>query len=299
MLAAIIVALLYALLFYQPPHGGLWLQVFLNSLHVPVFGLIALSVFLLWHPERPWVRRAITALVAACALGLLSEIAQSVTARDASLTDLIADCLGAAGTLAITVAVFPGSRLSPSRRAVFSVGGIVLLTSALAPLAAVSAAYVERNAQFPVIFDADSRYGRKLVRAQHVRYDLVDSSSGSETHARITLLDAPWPGIALHDLSPDWSEFSELVVDIGVEGDTALTISLRVHDAGHNQMHADRYNRTFNLDPGRRELRIPIDALRIAPQGREMDLTAVSELILFGSESDAGRTFRLYEVRLE
>jgi VanZ family protein len=300
-LSAIVVALLYALLFYQPPHGGLWTQVFFDSLHVPVFGLIALGIFLLWHPERSWIRRSAFALLVACALGLLSEFAQTFTSRDASVGDFVADCLGAAGTLAIAVSVFHGDRLSPTWRAASAVGGLLLLTWALAPLATISAAYAERNLQFPVILDPDSRFGRKLVRAQHIRYEIVDSSADNASHARITLLAAPWPGIAVHDLSPDWSQFSALVVDIAVEGDKPLAINLRVHDTAHkdSQVFSDRFNRALELGPGRHEIRIPLDELRNAPQNREMDLTEVAELIIFGSESDAGRTFRLYGIRLE
>ena len=300
-LAAIIAGLLYALLFYTPPYGGLWTRVFFDSLHVPVFGLIAVGVFLLWRPERPWAWRASMAFAASCALGLLSEIAQIATSRDASFNDFIADCLGASGFLGLAVAILPGHDLKWARRTVAGALGAILLGWALTPLALVSAAYLERNQQVPVIFAADNSFGRRLVRAQNIRYELAKPAKGGEPYAAISFLDAPWPGIALHDIWPDWRSYTTLVIDIGIDGERALAVGLRVHDDAHrfSKRFNDRYNRIFDLDPGRHLLRIPLNDLKYAPANREMDLGSVSELIIFGTQAEAERSFRLYGIRLE
>lgn len=300
-LAAIIGGLLYALLFYTPPHGGLWTQVFLNSLHVPVFGLIAVSIYALWHPEKSLAWRVGTAFAAACTLGLLSEIAQIATSRDASLEDFIADCLGAGGFLGVAIAVHPGRSLSWSKRTAAVAFGLVLLGWALAPLAAVTAVYVERNQKIPVIFSADSVFGRRLIRAQNIDYKVVKPSAGREPHAEISFLDAPWPGVAFHDVWPDWRSYTTLVIDLAVAGETPLTLNLRVHDDAHrrsNQFH-DRFTRDFQLNPGRHTLRVSLTDLRAAPRNREMDLSRISELIIFVTRAEAGRSIRLYGIRLE
>ena len=301
LLATMIAGLLYALLFYSPPLGGLWTQVFFDSLHVPVFGLIAVGIFVLWRPGDPWAGRALVALGAACTLGLLSEIAQIATSRDASVKDFVVDCLGAAGSLGLAIALTPRRGLSLARRALAAILGLILLGWALAPLAHVSAAYLERNARFPVIFDADNTFGRKLMRLQNARYRVVPAAGNRQVHAEVTFLDAPWPGVAFHDLAPDWASYESLVVDLAVDGRAPLRINLRVHDQAHrqNQRFGDRFNRNYDLPPGRHELEIKLGDIRRAPQSREMDMTAIAELIIFGSESDAGRSFRLYGIRLE
>jgi hypothetical protein len=296
-----IAALLYALLFYRPPQGGLWTQVFFDSLHVPVFGLIAVGIYALWRPGKPWVARTLFALGAACMLGLLSEIAQIATSRDASIRDFVADCLGAAGFLGLAVALTPGQGLSPAHRVFSACVGLALLGSALAPLAHVSAAYIERDTQFPTIFEADNTFGRKLIRLQNARYEVAVAAGSNNTHAEITFLDAPWPGVAFHDLAPDWTAYQALIVDLAVDGEAPLRINLRVHDLVHrrNQAFGDRFNRTYDLPPGRHILEISLDDIRVAPQSREMNMTEIAELILFGSDADAGRSFRLYNIRLE
>jgi VanZ family protein len=300
-LAAIIVGLLYPLLFYTPPYGGLWTQVFLNSLHVPVFGLIAVSVFVFWRPQWPWFRRAATAFAVTCVFGLISEIAQVATSRDASFSDFIADCLGAAGFLGVAIGVLPGHRLTWARRTIAGTLGLAMLGWALTPLTLVSAAYIERNQQFPVIYSADSSFGRRLVRAQNIRYEVIKSLEDEEAHAEISFLDAPWPGIALHDIWPDWHSYKTLVIDLAINGETVLALGLRVHDDAHrhSKRFNDRFNRTYDLGPGRHTLRILLSELRHAPQSREMDLGNVSELIIYGTQAEAGRSFRLYSVRLE
>ena len=296
-----ILGLLLALHFFHPPAGGLWTQVFFNSLHVPVFGLIAVFIFLIGGSSLTWGRRAVIALITTAALGVLSEAAQIFTLRDASWQDLIADCFGAASFLAIFLAVCPAHKFSGIQRTMLLGVAAILLGWVLAPLAITSAAYVERFSQFPTIVRFDNRFGRLLARAQNIDYQIVSSTQGESAHALVTLRDKPWPGVAFHDVWPDWSGFNTLIVELGVNEDSPLPISIRAHDEAHksSKQFTDRFNRSYTLDPGKQSLKIALTDLVNAPHGRLMDLTQMSELIIYSDASNAGRSFKLYEIRLE
>ena len=301
LLISCVVGLLLALHFVRPPAGGLWTQVLLNSLHVPVFGLIAVFIFLTGGSASTLGRRAVTALIATAVLGTLSEAAQIFTSRDASWRDLVADCIGAISFLAIFLALRPANKFSGIQRTMLLGVAVLLLGWVLAPLATTGAAYIERISQFPTIVRFDSRFGRLLARAQNIDYQIVSSTQGEPAHALITLRDKPWPGVAFHDVWPDWSGFSTLIIELGVNGDSPLPINIRAHDEPHksSKKFTDRFNRSFTLDPGRQSLRIPLTDLVNAPHGRLMDLTEMSELIIFSDASNAGRSFKLYDIRLE
>ena len=300
MMAVIVGGLLLVLHFYSPKHPGLWSRTFFDSMHAPLFGVIAVTVFLLWAPNTDWRKRVLIAFVTACSLGLLSEAAQIVTARDASLGDFVVDCAGAAGFLALAIAVQGPGELGRSSRTGAAVFGTLLLAWVFSPLAIVSAAYLERNTQHPVIYDGGSLFSRPLTRVQNIEFHTVAESPKEPAHAVVAFHDAPWPGVAFHNLWPDWSAYSSLQIDLLVEGERPLNLNLRVHDRRHERIKAysDRFTRAYELAPGRHTLSVAMRDLAEAPRDRRMDLTQISELIIFGTEAEAGRSFRLYEIRL-
>ena len=301
LLLSCVAGLLLALHFFHPPAGGLWTRLFFNSLHVPVFGLIAICIYLLTGGEPSWIRRAAVALVATTLLGTLSEAAQIFTSRDASLRDLLADFSGAAGFLTMYVAIRPPSPWSRKYRVPLASMALVILGWIMAPLAVVGAAYTERYAQFPVIARFDGGWGHVLTRAQNIDYQAVDATREEPAHSVLAFHAKPWPGIAFHDVWPNWSQYTSLVVDLAVGENSPLEVNLRVHDNAHkaNQEFTDRFSRSYSLSPGRHTLRISLVDLVDAPRDRSMDLTQISELIIFSDATNAGRSLKLYEIRLE
>ena len=301
-LLAVVAVLLLTLHFYSPLRSGLWAQTFFDALHVPVFGLIALSLYAITPGHHRRVYRIAISLAVTCVLSVLSEAAQIPVGRDASLHDLIADWLGAAGFLTAAVAVSPGFSISLVRRFAIGFVAVALLGWPLYPLANVSAAYLERNAQFPILVQFDSKFGAVLIRKQNVTLQISDQPGSGHKFAHVTVGAGPWPGVAFHDLSPDWRGYSTLIIDVEIGEDDPLEINVRVHDQAHksyDNAYTDRYSKTFVLEPGRHTLQIPLEDIRQAPRDREMDLSEIEEIIVFSRASNSGRTIQLYEIRLQ
>jgi len=299
-LIALVLLLVTALA--QPLSVGMWQRTFHESLHVPVFGIIAICLLIL-TPSR-WKRRkrilVVTGLVVA--LSILTEIAQIPTARDASASDVVSDLLGAGGFLAIAV-VFSSSISVPKGRGRYLVIlGIALLILPLKPLAFVSAAYYERNNALPTLASFEGNFGHAFFRLQNADIKIVERPDTNSVVAEILLKDGAWPGIIFHDIWPNWQPYTALIFDIDNPDDDPLPLGVRVHDVTHSrgdQPYRDRFNRMLELAPGPNTIRIPLDEIRTAPAGREMNMSEIEGLAIFATRAEAGRRFQLREVFLE
>ena len=304
MLLAVSAGLLLLLHFYEPAPSGLWTDTLLESLHVPIFGIIALSLFVATGLRTDWrpAKRVAFVCVAATALALLSESAQISGPRDASFEDLMSDWLGASAALLFALAL-SGRHLYPlAARFSVALAGLALCLIALWPFISVSIAYIERNVQQPILVSFDARIGRVFRHTQHATLHLSHDQVSKKTIGHITLEEGAWPGLIFNDIWPDWRDYSTLVIDFGLEGNEPLEINIRVHDRAHklgDQPYNDRFNLSYKLQPGRHTLRVPLEQIRNAPKGRQMDLSQIEGIVVFCSAGHAGRQFQLVEIRLE
>ena len=161
---------------------------------------------------------------------------------------------------------------------------------------------MNRAAQFPVIADFNSPLDRYFVSAHGI--DARVSLAGTTQNALRITIDpehpGEYPGIAFYEPAPDWSGYEALVIDLANPEEQPLKLTLRVHDRRHNKLFADRYNETFVIAPHEESrIRVPTRTIKAAPAGREMDLSQIATLILFGDPSLAGRKFELRGIWLE
>ena len=300
--SALIVVLLLVIHFATPSRSGLWLQTFYDSLHVPLFGIIAVCALLVTPLHWSRRKRLLTVLAAVIVLSALSEIVQIPTGRDASLSDLLADWFGAAGFVAAAI-VFSSSISVPKGRGRYLLLlGFALVIWPLIPLGKVSAAYLERSQLLPVLVNFDSRFSDMFFRVQNAEIRKVRRSIGNSFSAEIFLEDGPWPGIIFSDLWPHWEPYSTLVIEIENPDSDVLPINIRVHDRTHrdgDQPYGDRFNESINLASGQQTIRVPLIDVQSAPAKRQMNMAEIDGLVVFATRQQAGRRFLLHEIRLE
>lgn len=300
--SAVIVILLLVMHFVTPSRGGLWLQTFYDSLHVPLFGIIAVCVLLVTPLHWSRRKRLLIVLGAVFTLSALSEIVQIPTARDASFDDLIADLLGAASFIAAAIVFSPSIAVPKGRGRYLIILAVVLVSWPLLPLAEISAAYLERNQTLPALVRFDSSFGRAFFRLQNADLRNIVRADGGSVSAEITLRSGPWPGIVFHDLWPNWEPYSTLVIDLENPESEPIPISIRVHDRTHingDQPYNDRFSRSIELAPGRHVLQFALTDIQNAPADRQMNLAAIEGLVVFCNQREAGRQFVLHGMRLK
>ena len=304
LLAAACIGLLLVIQFAVPPRSGLWTKTFFNSMHLPVFSIIALLVYMVIErcvDTNFWSRIAWAAGLS-MGLGVLSEVAQIPIARDASLSDLGTDWLGVGVTLSLVAVISQQSSLPGRSRIATAVLAMFMSVAGFWPTIRVTAAYLDRNGNVPVLYDFDSKVSAPFLSLNDARIDIVQSRYSDGLVGLVTLGDGCWPGLTVSDVWPRWGNYSRLVIELEILENSPSPLFVRISDHEHTrgpQLYEDRFNEAYALEPGQSRIGIPIERIRSAPKSRAMNINDINEVVLFGDCDSAGRVFSLVELRLE
>ncbi len=307
---AALAALLGFLMLGEPPERTRFWMAFFDFGHAPLAGVAALLV-------RSLVRRppaavpgavsgflqrhaSIVAFALTVALGAAVEGLQVLQVhRDASWQDLWRDAAGAVSFLLLFDAAAGGThqrgwQQSRAGRWAAVLMAAALLAAAAVPLGRTIAVYLARNRAAPTLFALDgSWWERVLIEEGHSRL------TPSRSPARLDLEPAGYPGITFNEPYPDWRGYRFLVLTIASDLDVPLTMAIRIHDATHNRRFEDRFNRRLTVEPGQNVYRIPVDEIRRAPRGREIDLRRIRGILIFAANLDRPAHVYLGPLRLE
>jgi VanZ family protein len=101
---------------------------------------------------------------------------------------------------------------------------------------------------------------------------------------RVQLSIDKYSGASLFYFPRDWSGYRWLHFSVYNPVSETLMLYCRIHDslhARHGRVYQDRYNTGFVLDSGWNDLRISLEDVRAAPQGREMDMQQIRGFAIF------------------
>lgn len=285
-----------------------------NFAHAPVFGVFALIALRLTRIQRSSTSARASdygvAFVVAIGVGALVEIVQAFIDRDASFEDLGTDALGAGCTLGIAAALdrqLWSAKIWSVGRVAVVVLGLCCGLWALFPVGQAVVAYVDRATAFPVLAQFSSSRDLYFIHSSTARLSRQPlparwARPGDDSSLRIDFAAPLWPGMSHDEPQPDWRGFSALVLDVTNPDETPLRLTVRVHDAAHDQRHEDRFNRAFEVPPSTRiALRIPMQDILAGPVGRPLDLAHVAGIVVFANSESAsiGRYFYLTRIWLE
>ena len=285
-----------------------------NFAHAPVFGMFTLVVLRLIRTRRSSATARAgdygIAFVVAIGVGGLVEIAQGFLDRDSSLEDANTDALGDGCALGIAAAFdhqLWRDKIRLAGRVAAAAVGLCCGLWALLPVGQAVIAYAERAAAFPVIARFSSPRDLYFIGSGTARLSLQPlparwARPGDDLSLRIDFAAPVWPGVSHDEPEPDWRGFSALVLDVTNPDQIPLQLTVRVHDAEHDQRYEDRFNRAFEVMPANRVvLRIPMPDILTGPVGRPLDLAHVAGIVVFESSGAAsvGRHFYLTRIWLE
>ena len=298
-----------------PSHTFLWKAVN-NFCHVPLFAGVAIVLVHLIRQlgePRGWSAAShyAVALAGVVVLGAGSEGIQSFTpGRYPDVSDVLLDIVG--GLCALGVGATADPRLSerwrrwqvaPRKHVVRIVsGGLVL--AALSPVIIWAYATWHRDHQFPILCQFSSVWDMRFVQAIGSDLSIVSPPSGwtrssGETVGRIVFHPTNYPGIRINEPSPDWRGYERFSLEIYSEWPTPQPLHIRIDDAHHNQEQTDRFTRRVIIAPGLNQIQIPLEDIRQAPVGREMDLSSIASVIIFAVTPAEAVVLYLDHIRLE
>lgn len=247
-----------------------------NLGHPLLFGLLSHLVLARLRARYNGLTTAhfVWVLAGSFVFGLGTEAAQTlVDGRDASLTDLLNDMLGAGAAALLNARSGRAGR----QRRLLSVSAAIIALLVISPLAVTIAAYASRSLAGPgVMWRAGMPLAQRFAHWQ----------------------GAPFPGLVVDEPIADWRAWSLLEIEVESLHAPAAPVHVRVHDLAHEGEYRDRFNETFEIPAGARTvLQIPVSRIGSAPVTRRMDLAAVRGIIVFAPGGDAPG-FAVHEVRL-
>ena len=309
-----LLVMVLGVLFGQLPGDTLLWGELQNTAHIPLFGLVAIATLCVLRELVPLLRDRplvgyLLAGVASFTIGLLTEIAQLLTHRDASISDAMRDLAGTVVGLGLYASFDPRMQLFWRRqrrglRAVTIVLSCVVFAVSLFPLVRLAAAYLQRSAAFPVIVDFRTSWSRAFLQCKSAVLAKVAAAESQVSvpdylTTRLDLDPVPYSGVYVTEPYPDWHSFAYLTFDVYSPQRQPLWLVLRIHDALHNQAYSDRFNRRLEIRPGNNRFRIPLPAVEAAPAKREMDMSRIRGLGLFSTDLTRPTSFYLGTLRLE
>ncbi len=281
--------------------GASRLQIALNNAaHVPWFFLVtsliwqitALFMQLRWRQQLFLV----AALALILAIGL--EAVQFFTSRDADLSDVGLNLLGAGSALLVILASNLRRKGHIKRAGLSIFLAIVLVSSSFTRAAEIMWVYSKRNALAPALitFDQADFPLRSLLRGD---WELVTAHNGAgeamaRQIAKVTLRsDRQWPGISLREPLPDWNQYRWLVLTAYTDSQRTLPLEIRLETNSDRGMDSTI---KIVLHDSTSPIRIPLEQLAGSRYGK---LNKVRNLILFSTRLDRDETFYLETISLE
>jgi hypothetical protein len=116
--------------------------------------------------------------------------------------------------------------------------------------------------------------------------------------AKLRFEKGRYPGISFSHIYGDWSDYTNLRIDVYSSHSGSLPIVLRIHDTLHNNDFDDRYNRQLLIQPGVNRIDIDLNAVRTAPQTRPMQMDNIASMALFTVSPEAPLEIYLDNIHL-
>jgi hypothetical protein len=292
-----------------PAETLLWGEL-MNFGHVLLFAVLAscmLGLCLgLFGESFPRHRLYLVAMAWALVLGGAGEAVQVFGERDVDVWDFVRNAIGAGSALAVWASVDRGIGLAPAwprwrkHLRLLAVAAVLL---AFAPVVVTAEAYRRMNERAPVLFRFDSALELLFVRPRDATLELVRAPQDWSGFAgrRVGLLTfepSRYPGLAIFEFHHDWERYGFLDWDLFLPGSDGVEVILRIDDVHSDGRYKDRFNVKVPLQPGPNRLRIPLAEVRVAPESRGMDMSAIQAVILYVVRPEAPLRLLIGDLKL-
>ncbi|WP_459938090.1 VanZ family protein [Desulfonatronum parangueonense] len=225
------------------------------------------------------------------------ELVQLFIGREASLEDMGVNLVGAGIGLALAASA-QGVRIGLLARGVQVLvfgAGLALIAEPVATLWDMRQA----SRQFPMLSDFENRLQAKRWTSGKI----VRNISRQGQASLCVHLDSgeTYPGTTLTHSFGDWQGYAALELSILNPDPLPLQMFVSIRDLEHRRHQKgmrDRFDRSFFIQPGWNDLRVPIEEIRTAPKDRPLNLGQLSSLVIFTMSLTDDRIVYLDQVRL-
>jgi hypothetical protein len=151
-----------------------------------------------------------------------------------------------------------------------------------------------------VLFDFET--DSELDRIHWQCHTLMSISDHHTTHGskslKLELHPSPYPGFKPVLKQRNWEKFNALQFDIYNPANEDAPITIRIDDKKDSNEYADRYNKTFLIQPGLSQMIIPLDSLVTSGTNRQLNLERIDKFLLFSVNPTEKMVLYLDYIRL-
>lgn len=270
--------------------------------HIAAFAVWSLLLWRGWPrlATLGWLSQMMVVILLATGVGGAVEIAQGAVGRYPGWADVEHDILG---SLLAIFFLFPSRlRLPLGWRRLAQVAILGWLLLALVPLARALVDEWNMFRAFPVLADFEAPFERERWSGNaRLSIDHTIAASGRASLC-IDLNTAQYSGANLNYFPGDWRGWRWIAFCVYNPGPRPIRLVCKINDQRHDvsgYRYADRFNQTCEVYPGWNRIRIPLEAVASAPQGRRMDLSRITDFNLFAVKLPEPRRVYLDRIVLE
>jgi hypothetical protein len=233
-------------------------------------------------------------------MSILTELMQAGLHRTADMVDVGRNLVGTLVAFAFTAR--PNNTTSTSYLRSARALSILMVIFAIVPMFKAAADEWTARKQFPVLsdfetpFEIDRWSGDAAMSIDHALHSQGKSS------LRVVLDTTPlYPGVKLRFFPGNWLNYKFLYFSVFNPLEEPIYITCRIHDRLHaegNQPYDDRFNESFLLSKGWRQIKISLDKVAHAPKKRIMDLRQIKEIGIFSKRLPQQKTIYIDNVFL-
>jgi hypothetical protein len=312
-LLVVVSALAAVQLFLREPDSTLlWAELF-NSGHAPLYGLLALVVLAILDTMRPtWQRgrRYMQAFWITFIAGTAMEALQRLGPRNPQIADVLRNGAGIVAFLAVAASFDRGllhetSRNRALKKAALWLGAAVALCLAFLPVILAGGAVVARDRAFPQLCGFDTVWERRHVivnenaEVEFTQPPAVWNRDRDGFVAHVTFSPGRFSVLRLVDPFPDWTGYESLTFDAYSQLEAPVAVTLWVVDAQHLAGDWGSFRRKLTIEPGVNRFEIPLSEIRTEPRERELDITRIRKVAIYGSRVESPFSLFLGELRLD
>ncbi|MEZ5458880.1 MAG: hypothetical protein R3E65_06110 [Steroidobacteraceae bacterium] len=251
-----------------------------------------------------FVRRRFVAVLGVAAavtmLGVAVETQESLTGGYFSWSDIATNLLAAGCGLAVVQAAW-----DQAKRIVWGALAAVGAAASLLVFADFVLLYAQRDAQQPVLIDAQSARQQRWVRpvTPPVRRVVLPpewAQFAGERAFEVPLGQGDLPGFALDEPLKDWSAWQRVALEVVNPGRQPLSLVLNIDDMRGSGRPGDRYDERVTLPPGRRVvLRTPFATISRALPHRRFAFEDMDIVYLYAEQAMPGAKIYVTKAWLE
>lgn len=271
-----------------------------NLGHILYFAFLPLLLCTVFPGKRhPPIFQVSIILGATLFLGILVEIFQYGFSRTPDMGDIFRDILGACIAIGFLLPIRKSFPKVPML--VFKTTLAILVASQFYPI--VMAVIDEHHARrdFPILSDFQTPL--QIHRWTGSAAITIENDIGHQGNfaMRADLTTQLYSGFALKYVPGNWEQYQGFQFRIYNPSAEPIFITCRIHDKKHTkglQQYQDRFNKTNSISQGWNTITISLEAVRQAPEKRQMDLSQIYGIGFFASRLPHPKSIYIDDVKL-